>query len=480
MNKATRWALLLALLLAGCPKDTGLDSLSEDDSVDSEEAISESNEGATGIDRDGIDQGGVNQGGIGETGGSTDQGNSTGDGGSDGSTGQDSAGSDEGGDSSSTDDNATCPIPCDFVNDLLTIVQALQDEYLSTDTQQVRVTADLLNVRDRPTTGDESTVLDMVEAGTVFDVLGESLDGEWYLVAHGDGVAWVSAHWTTSVTSTDSGTDIGGDQGVATSVGLPLEGAQTPLRATEGTTWWISNNSPYHTETGGYRGINDSQARDYSSANAAGQPVYSIADGGEVVVNVACTYSSWSCSNCAEQNRLVIVRYENPEWGEEGEPHYYYAEYLHIQSDVQVGDTLDTDEPFGTIQTEGPKNSEGEEQMTPHLHFSLFTSDSADVFDDWSVDELDPVDMDLIPGVSVPEGPEPRAAVSSSVLNVRDAPSTEGTTVLGTLSQGEVVDVVGRNHDGTWYQITWQNGTAWVYGDLLLPNEEAQAAPVTD
>ena len=211
--------------------------------------------------------------------------------------------------------------------------------------------------------------------------------------------------------------------------------------------WRYYNNSPYHCPGCGYGSLDDSYARDYSlsvSRAAAGQGVYSLADGGVVVANVTVTYKAFACSNCAEVNHMVIVRYDNPAWQEGGdEPHYYYAEYMHIAADVSVGDIVDADEPFATIQTEGPKDAAGVEQMSPHLHFSLFSSDDADVFTDrvpygaadttWEIDQLTPVDMDITP--------DPWQ--DPTTLVTEDDPTGDGETTADGTADGTSDGAVG-------------------------------------
>ena len=50
--------------------------------------------------------------------------------------------------------------------------------------------------------------------------------------------------------------------------------------------------------------------------------------------------------------------------------------------------------------------------------------------------------------------------------NVRAEPSTDAS-VLGVLPAGTPVDVVGPAGNGAWYEVRYEDGTAYVYGELL-------------
>lgn len=72
--------------------------------------------------------------------------------------------------------------------------------------------------------------------------------------------------------------------------------------------------------------------------------------------------------------------------------------------------------------------------------------------------------------------------VSASSLNVRSSPSTDAEK-LGSLSHGTVVTIVTPEVDG-WYEISYQDGTAYVSADYLVsgidPNEVTIGQQVVD
>jgi uncharacterized protein YgiM (DUF1202 family) len=70
-----------------------------------------------------------------------------------------------------------------------------------------------------------------------------------------------------------------------------------------------------------------------------------------------------------------------------------------------------------------------------------------------------------VPGAAVAERSVERMIVTSSSLNLREAPSTDAR-VLGRLLEGEAVEVAGR--DGGWVQVATADGaTGWAYSDYL-------------
>lgn len=83
----------------------------------------------------------------------------------------------------------------------------------------------------------------------------------------------------------------------------------------------------------------------------------------------------------------------------------------------------------------------------------------------------------LTPAPTRPVLPGVAARVTSADLNVRQGP---GTTypVVGTLQQGEVVEIVGRNAASDWWAITYRTGTAWVFASLLQPDGDVSQVPL--
>lgn len=77
--------------------------------------------------------------------------------------------------------------------------------------------------------------------------------------------------------------------------------------------------------------------------------------------------------------------------------------------------------------------------------------------------------------------PGPTATVSSGVLNVRSGPGPYAG-VLGQLRQGQQVQVLGKNSDGTWLKIRSPFGAGWVSAQLVVlsgaPGVVQDAIPV--
>ena len=58
--------------------------------------------------------------------------------------------------------------------------------------------------------------------------------------------------------------------------------------------------------------------------------------------------------------------------------------------------------------------------------------------------------------------------VTSETVNVRDQPSTSGTTVLKKAHRGETYACYGSAGDGSWYEILLEDGTTgYVSGDYV-------------
>lgn len=72
-------------------------------------------------------------------------------------------------------------------------------------------------------------------------------------------------------------------------------------------------------------------------------------------------------------------------------------------------------------------------------------------------------------------GPIARAAVNG--LNVRQGPDTAYPTV-GILAQGEAVQIVGRNTDGSWWAVSYAGGTAWVFAALTTTEGNVSQVPL--
>lgn len=70
-------------------------------------------------------------------------------------------------------------------------------------------------------------------------------------------------------------------------------------------------------------------------------------------------------------------------------------------------------------------------------------------------------------------------SVSGTLLNVRQGPGTNFPT-LGTLTAGDPLQIIGRNADSTWWAITYNGGTAWVFGELIAIQGDTSQVPLMD
>lgn len=74
--------------------------------------------------------------------------------------------------------------------------------------------------------------------------------------------------------------------------------------------------------------------------------------------------------------------------------------------------------------------------------------------------------------------PKPQAIVSAQEANVRRGPGT-GHPVVARLRQGEMVDLIGRNVDGTWWQVALATGEqGWINASLVSTIGPADAVEV--
>ncbi len=75
------------------------------------------------------------------------------------------------------------------------------------------------------------------------------------------------------------------------------------------------------------------------------------------------------------------------------------------------------------------------------------------------------------PGSGVP------ATVNTGELYVRQGPGTAYPTV-GTLNLGDTIQIVGRNADSSWWAISYESGTAWVFAGLTAPQGDVGEVPL--
>jgi hypothetical protein len=73
----------------------------------------------------------------------------------------------------------------------------------------------------------------------------------------------------------------------------------------------------------------------------------------------------------------------------------------------------------------------------------------------------------------------PALVTADISTDVYSGPGFEYASV-GALEAGDTAPVVGRNAAGTWWQIVFQEGKAWVVDEVVTASPEAFAAPVVN
>ncbi|NLX09062.1 MAG: SH3 domain-containing protein [Chloroflexi bacterium] len=78
---------------------------------------------------------------------------------------------------------------------------------------------------------------------------------------------------------------------------------------------------------------------------------------------------------------------------------------------------------------------------------------------------------------AAPQTSGPTARINSPNLNVRQGPGTSYPAV-GVLADGEVVPLVGRNNDSSWWAINYAGGTAWIFAGLTATQGDTSSLPL--
>ena len=78
---------------------------------------------------------------------------------------------------------------------------------------------------------------------------------------------------------------------------------------------------------------------------------------------------------------------------------------------------------------------------------------------------------------SVTTSSTPVLTVTTDVLNLRSGPGTN-YDAQGQLSQGQTATIVGKNADGTWWQVRVDGNKAWVVGEFVQVSAAAASVPV--
>jgi hypothetical protein len=97
------------------------------------------------------------------------------------------------------------------------------------------------------------------------------------------------------------------------------------------------------------------------------------------------------------------------------------------------------------------------------------------------VEEATAATPTIPPGGTLPPG-APGATITASVLNVRKGPGTN-YPVIGQLQQNDVVEIVGKNADGSWLQIVYPTGTigrGWISAFYAQVSGSLASIPVVE
>jgi len=81
--------------------------------------------------------------------------------------------------------------------------------------------------------------------------------------------------------------------------------------------------------------------------------------------------------------------------------------------------------------------------------------------------------------VPMSEIDKPMVSASENNINIRSGPSTD-YNVIGTLSAGKSLPIIGRNADSSWWQVTTSNGDGWIAGFVVTVSNVDDSIPVID
>lgn len=76
-----------------------------------------------------------------------------------------------------------------------------------------------------------------------------------------------------------------------------------------------------------------------------------------------------------------------------------------------------------------------------------------------------------------PEDTRPRVTASDSIVNLRSGPGTNYDKV-GALPQGQSLEIVGRNADSSWWQVSTVKGLVWIAASVTTAQNTDASIPV--
>jgi hypothetical protein len=74
---------------------------------------------------------------------------------------------------------------------------------------------------------------------------------------------------------------------------------------------------------------------------------------------------------------------------------------------------------------------------------------------------------------------KPIVTASENEINLRNGPGTD-YEVVGTLPAGESLEIVGRNTNSSWWQVSTQTGLAWVAAEVVAANNIDDSIPIVE
>lgn len=95
------------------------------------------------------------------------------------------------------------------------------------------------------------------------------------------------------------------------------------------------------------------------------------------------------------------------------------------------------------------------------------------------VEEATPIEAATEAPTPEPTAPPAAEAVINSNMNVRGGPGTD-YGIVGGANQGERYPITGRNSDGSWWQISYNGQSAWVFNDLVTATNAETVAVAAD
>jgi uncharacterized protein YraI len=81
------------------------------------------------------------------------------------------------------------------------------------------------------------------------------------------------------------------------------------------------------------------------------------------------------------------------------------------------------------------------------------------------------------PPAEMPTPEELKPFVTVGSVDLFDGPSTDDE-VVGTLSPGESLEIMGRNADSSWWQVSTPDGLAWVAANVVTASNADDRIPI--